>query len=511
VVDPEQAAQGRGALITLAVAVAYNLVLLPFIIRRRYPGWLRWASVSVDVLLVTTNILNTTLFMAPSGAATTAIVLLYPVVILVASFRHDRRLVAYATLLAVVSYNIVYWTTASAIPPELYVYAPHVKASGQFYKSMYMILFGVGLMYIPATINRLLASQQAAFEAATSTYQAMSKRLMTDIDALRATGGTLADEMRATYTAVQGIGRMLDDSRANVDAQAAVAERITGLMASLENFSSQLEVLVKDQGAAIAETSASTEQMIGNIGSISSHVISTRSDVQSLMDKSENGRSNLDEVLSSIEGIADKSQGMLDAVGVISGIASTTNLLAMNAAIEAAHAGDAGRGFSVVADEIRKLAEETATQSRDIAAELSSIKESIDAAVASSGQASSSFVDILDGVHRVADHMTEIENAMREQSAGSSQISDVMSDMHTATAKVRDGAESLRDSAGELSGAMTELAERNKGIVADLEGVAGQTGQIENSAKTVLELAEGNERLIGNIAHEIGEFKVLDS
>jgi methyl-accepting chemotaxis protein len=508
--DPIQRMAGRWAFVSIGCAFAYNLALLPLIVRKKHVAWTRWASVSIDVLLVSASIFTTTRFMHPSGASTTAIVLLYPVVILMAAFRHDRRLVIYATLLSVASYNLVYFSTAAAIPPELFVYAPHARVNGQFYKSMYLLLLGAIMLYIPRTIERLLKSQQTAFDAATGKYQAMAGRLIPEVEELSGKGGALAGSARSTYDSVRGILAMLEDSRARVGEQGTLAGEIATLMGSLNEFSATLEQLIGDQGTAIRDSASATEEMMGNIQSIGRHLVETKNGVEALKERSDEGRSNLDEVLSAIESIAEKSRGMLDAVTVIAGIAETTNLLAMNAAIEAAHAGEAGKGFSVVADEIRKLAEESAAQSGDIAAELSAVKESIDGAVRASGKAGSSFSQVLGGVRQLADHMAEIEHAMREQNAGSSQISQAMKSMHEATAKVRDGAQFLRENTVALSESTRGMTERNKALLSDVAGVAGETQAIDASTRTVLELAEANERLAGSIGREIRAFKLLD-
>ncbi len=510
IADPVQRGAGLWAFVSIGSAFAYNLALLPLILRKKSRAWMRWASVSVDVLLVSASIYTTTRFMHPSGASTTAIVLLYPVVILIAAFRHDRRLVIYATLLSIASYNLVYFSTAGAIPPELFVYAPHARVNGQFYKSMYLLLLGLTMLYIPRTIERLLKSQQAAFDAATGKYQAMAGRLIPLVEELSGKGGQLAGNARATYGSVRGILAMLEDSRRRVGEQGALAGEIARLMGSLNDFSATLERLIGDQGEAIRDSASATEQMMGNIQSIGRHLVETKNGVEALKERSDEGRSNLDEVLASIEAIAEKSRGMLDAVTIIAGIAETTNLLAMNAAIEAAHAGDAGKGFSVVADEIRKLAEESAAQSGDIAAELNAVKASIDGAVRSSGKAGSSFSQVLSGVRQLADHMAEIEHAMREQNAGSSQISQAMKGMHEATAKVRDGAQFLRENAAALTGSTRGMTERNAALLADVAGVAGETEAIDRSTKAVLELAELNERLAGGIGDEIRAFRLID-
>ena len=105
--------------------------------------------------------------------------------------------------------------------------------------------------------------------------------------------------------------------------------------------------------------------------------------------------------------------------------------------------------------------------------------------------------------------MTEVGHAMREQAAGSAQISEAMRDMHEATAKVREGALFLREKSGTLSTASSDLSEGNTAISADMEGVAVESARIEAATKTVLELAEANERFVGRIGAEVGAFKVV--
>lgn len=509
--DPVQRAAGFSAFWTIGATIIYNAGITIFVLRPRTYGWLRWASSTVDVLLVTSTILTTTLFVHPSGASTTAIIMLYPVVILIAALRHDQKLIIYSTLLSVALFNGVFWSTVSAVPAELLLFAPHASPSGAFYKSMYLLLFGGVLLVVPRTIERLLRSQQEAFDRATGKYDAMSSRLRADLDILRSKGSVLVGEIRSVSSALGDITAMIDDSRGRIAGQGEVVGKVATLIRDLESFAGTMEHLVDEQGAAIRQSAAATEQMIGNIDSISRHVEQTKAGVEELVGHSETGRSNLDEVLAAVQSISEKSSGMLDAVKVIAGIAGTTNLLAMNAAIEAAHAGEAGRGFSVVADEIRNLAEQSAGQSKEIAGELGTIQASIDRAVGSSGRAGASFADVLAGVRTVADHMVEIEHAMNEQAAGSAQISGAMSAMHEATARVRDGAAGLRDKARQLSGETWTLTAANDSIRADVDGAATGLATIDDAARSVLGLTEENERLAGKVSAELSGFRVMET
>ena len=215
------------------------------------------------------------------------------------------------------------------------------------------------------------------------------------------------------------------------------------LQGKIQAMMEQLNEHVEEQSSSVTASSAATEEMIANIQSVTDTLFKNSQNVRELQDASAAGHTSLSEVAGDIAGIARESESLLEINSVMESIASQTNLLSMNAAIEAAHAGEAGRGFAVVADEIRKLAESSGQQSKTISGVLQSIKGSIDKITKSTDDVLSKFDAIGDGVRTVSEQEDNILKAMEEQGHGSKQILQAVSNVNEVTHQVRESARRL--------------------------------------------------------------------
>jgi methyl-accepting chemotaxis protein len=343
------------------------------------------------------------------------------------------------------------------------------------------------------------------------TFERM-KELLVDIRkktiTLFDTGDELTANMTETAIDVDNINSSIQGMMKQVLSQ---ADKVNATAGTVDNIISGLNSLndhITVQAESVAQSSSAIEEMLANIQSVTQTLVKNTANIILLADSSKDGRNGLHKVSEDIKEISRESEGLLQINTVMANIASQTNLLSMNAAIEAAHAGEAGRGFAVVADEIRKLAVNSGDQSKTISTVLKKIKASIDAITVSTGTVIEHFETIEQEVQTVSDQETQIRNAMEEQGVGSRQILDAITQLNSVTTLVRTASSDMTQRSKEVLNESNELRRISNEVADNMDVMTQSASHISDVVRRVKEIGEENKMNIDSVSSEVSRFKV---
>ncbi len=323
---------------------------------------------------------------------------------------------------------------------------------------------------------------------------------------LEGAGGILSENTENTVGAITQIIANIDGIHQQISTQNSTVETTAKTVSLISEDITSLNGMIENQSAGISQASSAVEEMISNISSVNHSVDKMAESFNALTVNAAEGFRKQKDVNERIQLIQRQSQMLHEANATISNIAAQTNLLAMNAAIEAAHAGNAGKGFSVVADEIRKLSETSSAQSKTINGQLKNIQDSISEVVQASTDASSALTTMSNRIQETDTLVVQIKSAMAEQDAGSRQIREALQNMNESTAVVQGASKDMAEQNTAILGEMRALQNSSSIMSQSMDEMSTGAGKIHETGIALGDISRQMKESIQKIGGQIDLF-----
>ncbi len=361
---------------------------------------------------------------------------------------------------------------------------------------------------LPVKGNDEFASLSSDVNTFVELLQSIVQKLRGAQDSLISIGESLSSNSQESASATTQILANIESVRKQSENQNNAVSNTNQLLDVSTMSVDSLGEMIDRQDEIIENSSASIEHMLKNITSVTNAIKKMEDSFSTLTNTVSVGNTKMSNVNGKVEQMSEQSKTLMNANKMISSIAYQTNLLAMNAAIEAAHAGDAGRGFSVVADEIRKLAETSSVQSKTIDMELKNISSSIGEVVSLTKESQAAFGEIVESLGSTTSIIEIIEDAMREQGTTSKQVYSSLAEMKEQSGNVDSKSISLRSNVQDVINDMTTVSKISEMILGSMDEMTSGAKEINTAAQDVSNLAIQTSDNIEEMNKLLNQFKV---
>lgn len=352
-----------------------------------------------------------------------------------------------------------------------------------------------------------IASIHSSFDTMMENFSSFLRNVKEKMITINTASLGMSSNITETASAVNQITGNIENTRNQINNQKISVDKTMNTVEQLTESVTDLNRLVGEQEITITHSAASIEAMAEKIETINGMVRDADEGAGEMNDAAGRGKERLEDVIGLIRAIVDESEQMMQANELIASISSRTNLLAINAAIEAAHAGDSGKGFSVVAGEIRNLAEQTARQSTSVGANLSAIKSSIDNVMGAADHTNKEFNGITNAVDNVGSLFSDIKRAMEELSNGGDQVVSGLTELRETSEKVIQHSYRMKDGNGMIIDTAADLRNISAVINEAIEEVAYGIREINTALNQIDTLSQENTEQIVSVNRDAERFR----
>ncbi|MBQ0004045.1 MAG: HAMP domain-containing protein [Treponema sp.] len=347
-----------------------------------------------------------------------------------------------------------------------------------------------------------------AYNEMIEQLQAMVRQISVNVSTLSKNSITLAEQNKENLSSIENVKHSIEEIYVKADDQNALSEAVSDGVTGVENAVKVLDDKIVQTSDAIEQSSSAIEEISANIAQADTNIEQIAGEYSKIVVEAENGVKKQNDVTSHVDHIVQQAKRLAETNNVISNIAAQTNLLAMNAAIEAAHAGSSGKGFSVVADEIRKLAENSAKQSTSVENLISEITQSIGDIVDVSKGSAQSFSSLGTKIKDMDVLLKEVKVGMSEQNKAAQDILQMMAVLANAANQIKDASDVMKNNTTAVANQMSELKDSSREILESGTSANVRLEQMTDFASKISSQSEENNDLADRVNSLVSSYQV---